>query len=129
MINTVLFVERDETEQLEQAIRDAPGRVFIVARGAAVLPVLRRLSARSADVAGALFVAPTKDAFIPIEELPILTTLVAPRDAAFAEAKRLARRLGSRLAVGEYDPALLEKLIARNAAAERALLASLALTL
>jgi predicted alpha/beta hydrolase family esterase len=132
---------RVQHEDLDQAIRNAEGRVFIVAHDTGCIAAVRRLSQRSADVAGALLVAPADTALLSVDELPTPSILVASRNdpgMRFDNARLLARRLGSRFisegAAGRIDgpwpegERLLEKLIARSLAGERALLVSLALS-
>jgi predicted alpha/beta hydrolase family esterase len=139
---------RVRPEHLDRAIRDAFGRVFIVAHGLGSFAAIRRLGARSADVAGALLVAPEKwgqTPFQAVDECPIPTTLVASRNdpcLPFHEAAQLARRLGSRFvsagAAGHIDAEsgygawpegerLLSKLMAQSRARERDLKIGLAL--
>ena len=161
MINTVLIVQgleqhwqslwrREhpdyllvEPRDLDRAIRQAEAehtRVFIVAHGSGCIVALRRLAGRSADVAGALLVAPAWPFPPALEELPIPTTVVASRNdplVPFHEAMHLARRLGSRFSsarqAGQIDgpwtegERLLSKLMARSEARERDLLVGLAL--
>jgi hypothetical protein len=142
----------DWSAAVDEAVRAAHGRVFIVAHGFGCLASLRRLRRRSCDVAGALFVAPRDPPDFgmelppPGEPLELPSTLVASRDdpcMPFAHAQRLARRLGSHFVdageAGHLDDAagfgswekgerLLARVCARAPARERELQVALALT-
>jgi hypothetical protein len=139
----------DWAEPLDRAIREAQGRVFIVAHSFGCLAAIRRLEQRSGDVSGALLVAPADPAkwapALSLQELPIPTTLVASRNDPWiplGKAHHVARQLGSSFVnAGEaghintesgYGPwsegeRLLAKLMATSAARERALAIGLAL--
>lgn len=132
---------------IDAAIVAAGGGVFVVAHGFGCLATLRRLRERCADVLGALLVAPRDPAHfgLELEEFAFPTTLVGSRndpDLAFLDARRMARRLGSRFvdaaeaghidAGSGYGPwlrgeRLLASLIARAQARERELQVALAL--
>jgi len=131
----------------ERAIGAAGGRVFLVAHGFGCLAALAALAQRRGAVAGAMLVAPRDPAEygVAAKELGMPAILVASRNdpwIAFADAARLARRLGSRFAdageaghidaISGYGPwpegeRLLAKLVARAAAEERSLQFALAL--
>lgn len=139
------------TAVLDGAIRASAGQVFIVAHGFGCLAAMQRLSVQRADVVGVLLVAPRDpcdfglDPTAPDAPFDIPTTLVASRDdpgMPFPEARRLARRLGSRFVdaghAGHIDAAagygpwpkgerLLAGLFAKARAQERALQVALTL--
>ena len=135
---------RTAPEDLDRAIREAQGSVFIVAHDVGCVVLIRRLAGRWADVAGALLVAPTEPDF-PFGEIPIPTTLVASctdRHMPLRKAHSLARQLGGRFVnagdAGHIDAEsghgpwpegerLLAKLIQRSRTRERELLVGLSL--
>lgn len=126
------------TARLDAAIVAAPG-AFLVAHSFGCLAAMRRLSARSADVAGALLVAPADPARLgldpfPLSEIAIPLILVASLNdpwLAFGKARHMARALGARfVSAGEAGHINAqsghgtwregERLLARLAAAARA---------
>lgn len=139
------------TATLDAAICATAGQVFVVAHGFGCLAAIQRLAQRRADVLGALLVAPRDPCDFGLhpsaadEPFDIPSILVASRDdpgMAFPEARRLARRLGSRFVdaghAGHIDAAagygpwpkgqrLLAGLFARARARERELQLALAL--
>ena len=92
------------TTRLDEAIRAAP-RACLVAHSFGCLAAIRRLAGRSADVAGALLVAPADPARFglepfPLARIPIPVILVGSETdpwLAFAKARHMARALGARL--------------------------------
>jgi|SRR5688572_8618468 len=132
---------------IDAAVGPTSARAIVVAHGFGCVATLARLAQRRDRVAGALLVAPRDPAEFGVacEALPLPTTLVASRTdpaMAFADAKRLARTLGSRFVdaglAGHIDAAagygawpageqLLARLMARAQAWERTLEDALAL--
>jgi len=137
----------DWVAALDAAIAATQARAIVVAHGFGCVATLARLARRRDGVAGALLVAPRDPAEFGLvcEAVPVPTTLVASRNdpsIAFADAKRLARRLGCRFVdaglAGHIDAAagygawpageqLLARLMARAQAWERTLENALAL--
>lgn len=92
----------DWSAALDGAICGAGARVIVVAHGFGCLALLARVARQRAGVVGAMLVAPRDPAefgLVP-EPLGVPGMLVASRNdpaLAYADAARLARRLGSRL--------------------------------
>ena len=137
----------DWVAALDAAIAATEARAIVVAHGFGCVATLARLARRRDGVGGALLVAPRDPAEFGLvcEAVPVPATLVASCNdpsIAFADAKRLARRLGCRFVdaglAGHIDAAagygawpegeqLLARLMARAQAWERTLENALAL--
>ena len=138
------------TARVDDAIAAAPG-ALVVAHSFGCLATMRRLSARSVDVAGALLVAPADPARLGLEpfplcQIPMPVIFVASENdpwLAFGKARYMARVLGARFVnAGEaghinadsghgawpQGVRLLDRLLAAARARERELIVAMALS-